>query len=266
MSGAVTNAGFDYGTLTPAVAKEAREVAERVRAAHSRTIGAIVEMGTELLAIKAKIGHGGFGSWLEAEFGGVARTAQNYMLAAESFAGKSEMVSHLPATAVYALSSPSTPDEVRAEVLGRMEAGERLDAPEVVEIVRRAKSDLRRERDEAQRLRRGRGGKAVSEATIQRRAREAQKAEEEAAQRKAERTRAAETMARLLGRLGADRDEFFTALRAFDAYGYIEGAINAAAHGIEKADAVVHLEALWAQASPKVREQFRQIVSSPKAS
>jgi hypothetical protein len=54
------------------------------------------------------------------------RTARNYMNAAAECGTKSEIVSVLPPTALYALSAPSTPAPVRDAVLVRLEAGERL--------------------------------------------------------------------------------------------------------------------------------------------
>ena len=114
---------FDYSGLAPEVAAEARAVADRVRASHQRTVVAIIEMGRDLLAVKAGLGHGRFGQWLEAEFGGVARTAQNYMRAAQSFGGNSAIVSHLPPATLYALAAPSTPGDVRSEIVARLRAG-----------------------------------------------------------------------------------------------------------------------------------------------
>jgi DUF3102 family protein len=128
--------GFNYAVLDPDVAAEARAVAERVRASHQRTVIAILEMGGDLLAVKARLGHGRFGQWLEAEFGGVARTAQNYMRAAQSLADKSEIVSHLPPATVYALAAPSTPGAVRSAILERLRRGERLHPDTITDAVR----------------------------------------------------------------------------------------------------------------------------------
>jgi len=142
---------FDYHSLRPEVAAEARAVAARVRASHQRTVIAILEMGRDLLAVKASLGHGRFGQWLEAEFGGVARTAQNYMRAAQSFADKSELVSHLPPATVYALAAPSTPGDVRSEIVERLRAGERLHPDVISDVVKQARQKLRAARGGAAR-------------------------------------------------------------------------------------------------------------------
>ena len=142
---------FDYQSLRPEVAAEARAVAARVRASHQRTVIAILEMGRDLLAVKASLGHGRFGQWLEAEFGGVARTAQNYMRAAQSFADKSELVSHLPPATVYALAAPSTPGEVRGEIVERLRAGERLHPDAISDALKQARLRMRAARPQPER-------------------------------------------------------------------------------------------------------------------
>lgn len=134
---------FDYAGLKPEVAAEARAVAARVRASHQRTVIAIIDMGRDLLGVKARLGHGRFGQWLEAEFGGVARTAQNYMRAAQSFAGNSEIVSHLPPATVYALAAPSTPGDVRTAIMARLSAGERLHPDVIGDAVRQGREKAR---------------------------------------------------------------------------------------------------------------------------
>ena len=137
-------AGFNYGALDPALAADARGVAQRVRAGHLRTMQTILEMGRDLSSLKARLGHGRFGRWLDAEFGAVARTAQNYMLAAERFGDKSEIISLLPPATVYALAAPSTPEPVRVEVMRRLSLGERLKAAEVGAMVKAGRGETRR--------------------------------------------------------------------------------------------------------------------------
>jgi len=141
---APATSSFDYASLSPDLAKDARAVAQRVRAAHVRTMQAILEMGRELSALKTRLGHGRFGRWLAAEFGAVARTAQNYMLAADRFGDDSEIISLLPPATVYALAAPSTPEPVRAEVVRRLSLGERLNPAEVGALVRAGRSQRQR--------------------------------------------------------------------------------------------------------------------------
>jgi hypothetical protein len=113
-------ASFDYSTLDRELANEARAAAGRIR---ERLRTATYETGRDLIAIKDKMPHGTFGSWVAAEFGISDHTAQNYMNAARFMEGKSETVSLLPPTALYALARPTASAEVVDEVLKQVDAG-----------------------------------------------------------------------------------------------------------------------------------------------
>jgi hypothetical protein len=145
----VTVVSFDYSRLPADLADEARAIAVRVREKTKSMTVTVLELGRDLTYVKARLGHGAFGAWLEAEFRGGTRTAQNYMRAFEAFGDKCEIVSHLPPTAVYALAAPSVPERTRARVVKRLSAGEAVDAAEVRALVRDAKEKLRRRREEA---------------------------------------------------------------------------------------------------------------------
>ena len=144
-----TVVSFDYSRLPAELADEARAIAARVREKTKSMTVTVLELGRDLTYVKARLGHGAFGTWLEAEFSGGARTAQNYMRAFDAFGDKCEIVSHLPPTAVYALAAPSVPERTRARVVKRLSAGEPVDAAEVRALVRDAKEKLRRRREEA---------------------------------------------------------------------------------------------------------------------
>ena len=130
---------FDYSALPKEVAGEAQRVAIMVRSRHKEQIKAVVETGRDLATVKATIGHGNFTPWLEAEFGWSERTAQNYMAAAAAFEGKTAIVADLPLTTVYSLAASSTPEPVRAEIVQRIEAGERLGDGEIRGMISDAK-------------------------------------------------------------------------------------------------------------------------------
>jgi hypothetical protein len=145
------NNAFDYSELDPALAQEAKDVAQRI---HDRRTKAVIETGRDLAYIKKRLKRGVFGKWLNAEFAMTQRTAQNYMLAADVFEGKYEMISYLPPTLLYDLA-PLAP--VREALLEQLEAGERPHPKIIEEIVRRAKQERRQgretERASAQHLR-----------------------------------------------------------------------------------------------------------------
>jgi hypothetical protein len=112
---------FDYATLgDPALAADARAAIARIR---TRIQSSILEIGRELIAIKSRMEHGTFGKWIAAELNINIRTAENYMNAATFAEGKSESISFLPPSTLYALAAPSAPPEVVKEVLAAADTG-----------------------------------------------------------------------------------------------------------------------------------------------
>ncbi|MCX5579110.1 DUF3102 domain-containing protein, partial [Kaistia terrae] len=99
-------ASFDYADIAPEDAERLQGAAAQIRLWRKSTIQRMISTGVCLLAAKQVLGHGRFTAWLEAEFGWTDRTARNYMLAAEAFETKTEIISDLPATVVYQLASP----------------------------------------------------------------------------------------------------------------------------------------------------------------
>jgi hypothetical protein len=120
--------GFDYGQLDRVVAERVRSGAARIRERVKRSVGAIIEVGDDLCAVKGMLPHGDFRPWLRAEFGWTERTARNFMAVAERFGPKAEMISDLAIspTAAYLLAAPSAPDEARQAAVERAAAGEQI--------------------------------------------------------------------------------------------------------------------------------------------
>lgn len=134
--------GFNYGGLALNDAMDLKASAERIKVRLKRTADDIIEIGKELIIAKDKCGHGNFENWLQQEFEMTDRTAQNFINVAKKFGDKTETVSLLNATALYALSAPSMPEEVRTEVIQRLENGEKIDMAEI--------NRLKKEKAEAQ--------------------------------------------------------------------------------------------------------------------
>ncbi len=80
--------------------------------------------------------HGHFLTWVDAEFGMSDQTARRFVHAAEAFGDKVNTVLNLPPTVLYALAAPSTPDEVRDNVVGLAGQGKKLETP-LVDAARR---------------------------------------------------------------------------------------------------------------------------------
>ncbi|MGU3666082.1 hypothetical protein ACLBX9_18010 [Methylobacterium sp. A49B] len=206
--------GFDYERLDDAAANEAKAVVERYR---DRQKAYVIDTGRDLLAIKARLEHGLFLEWVQAEMGMTPRSAQRAMGAAEVLGDKSDTVSYLPPSVLYELSAPSTPEPVRAAVLRRIEAGETVRPEKILHDVREGRDRARQqiaiekeaarravlsqeERDEEDALR-GRGEKR--QAAVSRKL-ERERLEREQEQRQKDAI-VAEGAAALVDELGPDR-------------------------------------------------------------
>ena len=194
---------FDYSTLDSAIAAEARTMADRIR---TRIESSHLDTGRDLLTIKAKLDHGQFGKWLNAEFNMSERTAQNLMGLAEYANDKPATVADLPTTAVYKLAAPSTPKVIQEEIEQRVVKGERPSTREIEDRIAKAKDEQAREAAKARKLK----GKSEMDAKViekrekDRAARE-RREREEVGRLHAERQKAAqEAMDLLRERLGGD--------------------------------------------------------------
>ena len=137
----VMAAEFNYAALDPSIASAAKEAAGHIRNILKQTTAGIIEAGDRLKAIKDRLPHGQFTTWLVAEFGMSDRVGRLYMAAAEWAAGKTETVSVLQPTTLYALAAPSTPDTVKVGLLERLENGEGITDREVKQLIARAKEE-----------------------------------------------------------------------------------------------------------------------------
>jgi hypothetical protein len=117
--------------------------ADAIRMLGKHTIHNIIEIGRHLTEARDDVGHGNWLFWLSREFGWSDHTARNFMQVYE-LALKSENISNLDisASALYRLARPSTPVEVREEVIERAKTGERITVAAVKEVVEQAAIDL----------------------------------------------------------------------------------------------------------------------------
>jgi hypothetical protein len=120
---------FDYDQIEDtALADDMRVAAGRVRE-HVRA--SVIEVGRELMAVKARTQHGDFVAWVETECGLPIRTAQRAMRAAE-FVDRTKHVnlSFLPTDGLLAIASiPSRDDADR--IVERIDRGELTTAYEI---------------------------------------------------------------------------------------------------------------------------------------
>ena len=119
---------FVYGMLDRGVEVAARSDAALIKGLMRRTEEDLIEIGRALIRQKANLPHGLFLPWLKTEFDMSEATARRMMSVGHVFGGKSVSLTDLGAGALYELASPSTPEEVRAEVERRIATGEIVDA------------------------------------------------------------------------------------------------------------------------------------------
>lgn len=126
------------------------ERAQRIRDLVGVARTCIIEIGRELIAAKAEVGHGGWLPWLTEEFGWSIRTADNYIAVARKFASVANLENlTIDATALYALSAPDVPQQARDEAVEHAEAGDHVTLADAEAMIAEA---LQAEREKFERL------------------------------------------------------------------------------------------------------------------
>jgi hypothetical protein len=207
---------FDYGALPAEHAELAREAVAFIDSRQRGMASAAIEIGQKLNAVKAALEHGQFTAWLSASFTMTARTAQNYMQAANALGNKSETVSYLPVSTVYEIAR--APEPIREKVMEELETAPKpVPAKEVSNLIWQAQ----REAKEAARL--------AKMSPAERKRRKAQREKENAeydrrrierGKQEAEHERAVVRLAELLlSKLGEDAAEAAALLRKTGVHG-----------------------------------------------
>jgi hypothetical protein len=174
----ITNSTFDYGCLAHTEAATLRQDALRLRGLVTKTTANMIEVGQDLVAIKDRLNHGQFTSWVEAEIGISIRTAQGYMRFAMLAEGKSETVALLPPSTARMLASKSTPPEIVQQVIAKAATGNIVPDRVVRDLISERQFELRRAAAAARQIeRKARRPKSVRER--EERERQAYRAERE---------------------------------------------------------------------------------------
>ena len=134
---------YDYEHLPEAHRARAMQAAQTIKPRLKRAAEDIFVIGAELNQVKAAFPHGEFGRWLGAEFGLSQRMAQHFMNVAARLLGKSEKFSLLPPSSLYLLAAPATPDQAIVEIEQKLDAGERLQATQVTQIIELVRQQIR---------------------------------------------------------------------------------------------------------------------------
>ncbi len=113
---------FDYGALDPDAGAYVQAQRDRIKVLARRSAEDIVEIGTALRAVKARLPHGRFGAWLKTEFGWSHQTARRFMQVAEAFPEIAHGERFEP-TALYLLAADDIPPAVREHYLAEAAGG-----------------------------------------------------------------------------------------------------------------------------------------------
>ena len=120
------------------------EHAEAIKAAGTRVISDVVEIGRHLTEAKELCAHGQWLPWLDKEFGWTEQTALNFMRVHELAKTKRILDLNLSLSSLYLLARPSTPREAVEEVVERAESGERVSVAQVRDTIAIHKAPAKR--------------------------------------------------------------------------------------------------------------------------
>nr|WP_290224067.1 DUF3102 domain-containing protein [Trichocoleus desertorum] len=130
---------FDYSALDLEQRVVVQQRTSEIKDLINRNAQNTIEIGQKLIEVKTRLGHGHWLQWLGAEFNWTHDTAGNLMRVARSF-DQIPKISEFAPSALYLLSSPSTPEEARQEAIALAESGERVTHAKAREIVAEHKS------------------------------------------------------------------------------------------------------------------------------
>ncbi len=124
---------FDYNALDAETRVVVQQRTSEIKVLIRRQAQDTFDIGQKLLEVKAKLGHGHFGSWLMVEFELSWETANRFMNVAKHL-GQIPTGAEFEAKALYLLASPSTPEEARFEAKERASRGEKITLNKAKEI------------------------------------------------------------------------------------------------------------------------------------
>ncbi len=132
---------FDYNSLETKqrsiIERRTEEIKERLK----RSAQDIWEIGQKIFEVRSQLGYGSFDSWLKAEFGWSRRTAYNFIKVYEAFPERATVAQvSIAASALYQLSSPSTPKKIRDELIERAKQGEKITRQDIRSALESKKS------------------------------------------------------------------------------------------------------------------------------
>lgn len=131
---------FDYESLNPENRRVIKERTQELKERLQRTAQDIWEIGLKLCEVRARLEHGQFEAWIEAEFGWSRRTAYNFIKVYETFPENAKFAQiDIDPSALYLLASPSTPQAIRDEFIQKASTGTKVTHKDIREAVSKQK-------------------------------------------------------------------------------------------------------------------------------
>jgi hypothetical protein len=132
---------FDYNGLTDEqrsiVLQRTGEIRERL----AQSAQSIWEIGQRLVDVRSQLKYGQFNAWLKAEFGWSNRTAYSFINVYETFRDRANLAEvNIATSALYLLAAPSTPSDVREQVIEQAKSGQRVTHKELVKQLQHSKA------------------------------------------------------------------------------------------------------------------------------
>jgi hypothetical protein len=135
---AITSSTFDYAELDADIESVVRQKTTEIRDRMGRAAQNIIEIGARLIDVKEQLDHGQFGAWLATEFSWSDRSARRMMQVADQFKTANLSEINTAPSALYLLTSESTPPAVRREFVAKVSAGEKVTHKAVVDAAKAA--------------------------------------------------------------------------------------------------------------------------------
>jgi len=126
MTVAIQTAFYDYAALDSETRIIVQQRTSEIKALMKRAASDIIDIGQKLIEVKARLGHGEFTPWLNTEFDWSWDTAKRFMRVAEVFQNQQIADYQIAPSALYLLAAPSTPEDVRTDIIARAEQGETI--------------------------------------------------------------------------------------------------------------------------------------------
>jgi hypothetical protein len=130
-------------------AAELQMVAERIKLLRKKATEHAIEIGRELLNVKASLPHGAFVKWVETACGFKIRTAQDLMKLAREADSNAHLIALMVPSTLRVYLSRTTPPAVREKILARLKNGERVSRKDVHSAALAARSIKRIGNDSA---------------------------------------------------------------------------------------------------------------------